>query len=167
MVVVGVLCCFVCVWWIKKSVLLFGFQIPFFDDVGAVTLQYFDTLFQRDNLQKSQFYKGLPKVLPKLPKVKTKQRVASMKYRRFEVRIFLRPLTESCGVSNLAGVDVRVRQPGHGSLRPTQRVADCRGVHQGGVRSPHPARPHTCFQTAGADPGRNTELALRAVLVHV
>lgn len=45
-------------------------QIPFFDDVGAVTLQYFDSLFQRDNLQKSQFYKGLPKVLPKLPKVR-------------------------------------------------------------------------------------------------
>ncbi|KAK1790572.1 hypothetical protein P4O66_014439, partial [Electrophorus voltai] len=45
-------------------------KIPFFDDVGAVTLQYFDTLFQRDNLQKSQFYKGLPKVLPKLPKAR-------------------------------------------------------------------------------------------------
>ncbi|XP_048886865.1 SCY1-like protein 2 isoform X2 [Brienomyrus brachyistius] len=43
-------------------------KIPFFDDVGAVTLQYIDSLFQRDNLQKSQFYKGLPKVLPKLPK---------------------------------------------------------------------------------------------------
>ncbi|KAG7320235.1 hypothetical protein KOW79_016088 [Hemibagrus wyckioides] len=43
-------------------------KIPFFDDVGAVTLQYFDSLFQRDNLQKSQFYKGLPKILPKLPK---------------------------------------------------------------------------------------------------
>ncbi|KAH0500121.1 SCY1-like protein 2 [Microtus ochrogaster] len=44
-------------------------KIPFFNDVGAVTLQYFDTLFQRDNLQKSQFFKGLPKVLPKLPKI--------------------------------------------------------------------------------------------------
>ncbi|XP_061108574.1 SCY1-like protein 2 [Conger conger] len=43
-------------------------KVPFFDDVGAMTLQYFDSLFQRDNLQKSQFYKGLPKVLPKLPK---------------------------------------------------------------------------------------------------
>ncbi|KAM4677521.1 SCY1-like protein 2 isoform 2-T2 [Discoglossus pictus] len=43
-------------------------KIPFFDDVGAVTLQYFDSLFQRDNLQKSQFFKSLPKVLPKLPK---------------------------------------------------------------------------------------------------
>ncbi|XP_055046241.1 SCY1-like protein 2 isoform X2 [Misgurnus anguillicaudatus] len=42
-------------------------KIPFFDDVGAKTLQYFDSLFQQDNLQKSQFYKGLPKVLPKLP----------------------------------------------------------------------------------------------------
>ncbi|KAG7271860.1 hypothetical protein CRUP_028232 [Coryphaenoides rupestris] len=43
-------------------------NVPFFDDVGAMTLQYFDSLFQRDNLQKSQFFKGLPKVLPKLPK---------------------------------------------------------------------------------------------------
>lgn len=47
-------------------------QIPFFDDVGAMTLQYFDSLFQRDNLQKSQFFKGLPKVLPKLPKARAK-----------------------------------------------------------------------------------------------
>lgn len=52
-----------------EQLCLRGPQIPFFDDVGAVTLQYFDSLFQRDNLQKSQFYKGLPKVLPKLPKV--------------------------------------------------------------------------------------------------
>ncbi|XP_026640341.1 SCY1-like protein 2 isoform X2 [Microtus ochrogaster] len=50
-------------------------KIPFFNDVGAVTLQYFDTLFQRDNLQKSQFFKGLPKVLPKLPKRVIVQRI--------------------------------------------------------------------------------------------
>uniref|UniRef100_A0A8P0P4R6 SCY1-like protein 2 n=1 Tax=Canis lupus familiaris TaxID=9615 RepID=A0A8P0P4R6_CANLF len=50
-------------------------KIPFFDDVGAVTLQYFDTLFQRDNLQKSQFFKGLPKVLPKMPKRVIVQRI--------------------------------------------------------------------------------------------
>nr|XP_034343011.1 SCY1-like protein 2 isoform X5 [Arvicanthis niloticus] len=50
-------------------------KIPFFDDVGAVTLQYFDTLFQRDNLQKSQFFKGLPKVLPQLPKRVIVQRI--------------------------------------------------------------------------------------------
>uniref|UniRef100_A0A8C5XVG7 Protein kinase domain-containing protein n=1 Tax=Microcebus murinus TaxID=30608 RepID=A0A8C5XVG7_MICMU len=50
-------------------------KIPFFDDVGAVTLQYFDTLFQRDNLQTSQFFKGLPKVLPKLPKRVIVQRI--------------------------------------------------------------------------------------------
>lgn len=50
-------------------------KIPFFDDVGANTLQYFDTLFQRDNLQKSQFFKGLPKVLPKLPKRVVVQRI--------------------------------------------------------------------------------------------
>ncbi|KAG5268006.1 hypothetical protein AALO_G00228390 [Alosa alosa] len=50
-------------------------KIPFFDDVGAMTLQYLDSLFQRDNLQKSQFYKGLPKILPKLPKRVVVQRV--------------------------------------------------------------------------------------------
>ncbi|XP_018412131.1 PREDICTED: SCY1-like protein 2 isoform X1 [Nanorana parkeri] len=50
-------------------------KIPFFDDVGAVTLQYFDSLFQRDNLQKSQFFKGLPKILPKLPKRVVVQRI--------------------------------------------------------------------------------------------
>jgi len=57
----------------KELTLLFNIfflQIPFFDDVGAITLQYFDSLFQRDNLQKSQFYKSLPKILPKLPKVR-------------------------------------------------------------------------------------------------
>ncbi|CAH1256604.1 SCYL2 [Branchiostoma lanceolatum] len=50
-------------------------KIPFFDDVGAMTLQYLDTLLQRDNLQKSQFFKGLPKVMSKLPKRVLLQRV--------------------------------------------------------------------------------------------
>ncbi|OCT87626.1 hypothetical protein XELAEV_18021323mg [Xenopus laevis] len=50
-------------------------KIPFFDDVGVVTLQYFDSLFQRDNLQKSQFFKELPKVLQKLPKRVVVQRI--------------------------------------------------------------------------------------------
>ena len=45
------------------------FQLPFFEDMGSMTLQYVDSLFQRDNLQKSQFFKGLPKVIEKLPKV--------------------------------------------------------------------------------------------------
>ena len=44
-------------------------QIPFFEDVGAMTLQYLDSLVQRDNLQKSQFFKGLPQVIAKMPKV--------------------------------------------------------------------------------------------------
>ena len=44
-------------------------QIPFFEDVGSMTLQYLDSLFQQDNLAKSQFFKGLPKVLTNLPKV--------------------------------------------------------------------------------------------------
>ncbi|GAB6032653.1 hypothetical protein CHUAL_011531 [Chamberlinius hualienensis] len=43
-------------------------KIPFFEDIGAKTLDYLDSLFQWDNLQKSHFYKGLPQVITKLPK---------------------------------------------------------------------------------------------------
>ena len=51
------------------------FQIPFFEDVGAMTLQYMDSLFQRDNLEKSQFFKGLPKIIEKTPKVTWKMEI--------------------------------------------------------------------------------------------
>lgn len=37
---------------------------------------------------------------------------------------FLFFFLESGGVSNLAGTDLRVCQPGHGSLRVAQRAAD-------------------------------------------
>ncbi|XP_064601195.1 SCY1-like protein 2 [Liolophura sinensis] len=47
----------------------------FVEDIGPVTLQYMDTLFQRDNLQKSQFFKGLPQILTKLPKRVNLQRI--------------------------------------------------------------------------------------------
>lgn len=50
-------------------------KIPYFEDVGSMTLQFMDTLFQRDNLQKSQFFKGLPKIIEKLPKRVNLQRI--------------------------------------------------------------------------------------------
>lgn len=42
-------------------------KINYFEDVGVKTLNYLDSLFQWDNLQKSQFYKGLPDIINKLP----------------------------------------------------------------------------------------------------
>lgn len=53
------------------SIGLTAFQVDFFEDVGTVTLQFMDTLFQRDNLQKSEFFRGLPKIMKNLPKVCT------------------------------------------------------------------------------------------------
>lgn len=32
---------------------------PYFDDIGVKTLNYLDSIFQWDNLEKSKFYKGL------------------------------------------------------------------------------------------------------------
>ncbi|KAF9422708.1 hypothetical protein HW555_001702 [Spodoptera exigua] len=42
-------------------------KIQYFEDVGVKTLNYLDSLFQWDNLQKSQFYKGLPQIIQKMP----------------------------------------------------------------------------------------------------
>jgi len=46
-----------------------------FDDVAAMTLKYLHTLVQRDDMTKSQFFKGLHRVLPKLPKRVIHQRI--------------------------------------------------------------------------------------------
>ncbi|XP_065211697.1 SCY1-like protein 2 isoform X2 [Planococcus citri] len=39
----------------------------FFDDVGIKALIHSDSMFQWDNLQKTQFYEGLPQILEKIP----------------------------------------------------------------------------------------------------
>ncbi|XP_064634954.1 SCY1-like protein 2 [Lineus longissimus] len=58
-------------------------KIPFFEDVGVVTLLYLDSLIQRDNLQKSQFFKGLPKVLEKMPARVCTQRILPALFSEF------------------------------------------------------------------------------------
>ncbi|XP_054159114.1 SCY1-like protein 2 [Oppia nitens] len=52
-------------------------KLHFFDDILVKTLQYLDALYQWDNLQKSQFYKGLPEVLSQMPKRVKLNRVVS------------------------------------------------------------------------------------------
>jgi SCY1-like protein 2 len=50
-------------------------KIPFFDDVAVKTLEYLDSSFQQDNLQKSIFFKGLPQIIDKLPQRVCLQRI--------------------------------------------------------------------------------------------
>ena len=57
--------------WYIMYILMFVFQISFFENVAAMTLQYLDSLVQRDDMAKSQFFRGLYKVMSKLPKVWT------------------------------------------------------------------------------------------------
>ncbi|CAF4066121.1 unnamed protein product, partial [Adineta steineri] len=52
-------------------------KVPFFQDVGTKTLEYLDSLFQVDNIQRSMFYKSLPQVIDKLPMRVNLQRIAS------------------------------------------------------------------------------------------
>ena len=43
-------------------------QIAIFEDVQVRTLQYLDSIFKWDNLEKVKFYKGLPEILALMPK---------------------------------------------------------------------------------------------------
>ena len=42
-------------------------KISIFEDVLIRTLQFLDSLFQWDNLEKSKFYKGLPEIMARMP----------------------------------------------------------------------------------------------------
>ncbi|XP_043260358.1 SCY1-like protein 2 [Colletes gigas] len=56
-------------------------KIEYFTDIGVKTLNYLDKIFQWDNLQKSQFYKGLPQLLKQLPHRVTLHRVLPCLYK--------------------------------------------------------------------------------------
>ncbi|XP_053988930.1 SCY1-like protein 2 [Hylaeus anthracinus] len=56
-------------------------KIEYFTDIGVKTLNYLDKIFQWDNLQKSQFYKGLPQLLKQLPHRVTLHRVLPSLYK--------------------------------------------------------------------------------------
>ncbi|XP_015597585.1 SCY1-like protein 2 [Cephus cinctus] len=58
-------------------------KIEYFTDIGVKTLNYLDKLFQWDNLQKSQFYKGLPQVIKQLPHRVALHRVLPALYKEF------------------------------------------------------------------------------------
>lgn len=45
--------------------------------MGTKTLEYLDSLFQVDNLQRSMFYKSLPQVIDKLPMVTLNIKISS------------------------------------------------------------------------------------------
>ncbi|KXJ26994.1 SCY1-like protein 2 [Exaiptasia diaphana] len=50
-------------------------KISYFENVAALTLQYLDSLMQRDDMAKAQFFKSLYKIMSKLPKRVIVQRV--------------------------------------------------------------------------------------------
>ncbi|CAF1947799.1 unnamed protein product [Rotaria magnacalcarata] len=52
-------------------------KVPFFQDVAVKTLEYLDSLFQVDHIQRSMFYKSLPQVIDKLPMRVNLQRITS------------------------------------------------------------------------------------------
>ncbi|KAG8035942.1 hypothetical protein G9C98_003068 [Cotesia typhae] len=58
-------------------------KIEYFNDIGVKTLNYLEKLFQWDNLQKSQFYKGLPQVMKQMPHRVVLHRVLPCLYKEF------------------------------------------------------------------------------------
>ena len=64
-------------------------KVAYFDDVGVRTLANLDAQFQWDNLQKSQFYKGLPQVLPRLPHRVSVHRYVNNLQKKLEICFFL------------------------------------------------------------------------------
>ncbi|XP_065191489.1 SCY1-like protein 2 [Sycon ciliatum] len=59
-------------------------KIPFYNDSRLQILQYLETLMQRPDLEKSQFFKNLHKVLGKLPKRVTLNRVLPAVFQEFK-----------------------------------------------------------------------------------
>ena len=49
--------------------MLTGSQLPYFEDLALSALHALDAIAQFDNLARSNFYKNLPQIVSRLPKV--------------------------------------------------------------------------------------------------
>lgn len=99
-------------------------KISYFDDVGVKTLNNLDSQFQWDNVQKSQFYKGLPQIIPKLPHRVSLHRVVPCLAKEFvnaQMVPFVLPVVLQIAEEATNGDFVQYILP---ELRPVMKMTD-------------------------------------------
>ncbi|XP_031557688.1 SCY1-like protein 2 [Actinia tenebrosa] len=99
-------------------------KISYFENVAALTLQYLDSLMQRDDMAKAQFFKSLYKIMSKLPKRVIIQRVLPqlcLQFSNHKLVPFVLPnvllITEDCTTDEY----VRLILP---ELKPVFKIQD-------------------------------------------
>jgi hypothetical protein len=93
--------------------------------VAVKTLEYLDSSFQVDNLQKSMFFKSLPQIIDKLPKVKIKSSSQTFHPLMFQIE----PdsfLTASLLATHNTMLGTRVYQSGHDTIRVAKYIFNIR-----------------------------------------
>nr|CAD7431912.1 unnamed protein product [Timema monikensis] len=157
-------------------------KIDFFEDVGVKTLNYLDSLFQWDNLQKKQLHLlvyrccGTTRLQSPAPKIHcmTSRRCARSTDNNRSRNCVPQGYTQtpSCldavlkGI-NCAGAATKMKkemgaavpgegvcEPDDGAVCPAQHPVDLRQLHQGGVLVPCPAAPQGRHEDARAHSGK-------------